>query len=62
MTDLPDGAGPTQEDYSFSIDYDALKERLREAMRGAIQDRANELGLSYEAYVERHLEKQPPSG
>jgi len=53
-----------QEDDPFSIDYDELKRRLREAMRTAIQERADELGLSYGAFLERYFgsDRRPDGG
>jgi len=57
MTHSLDGADPTKENDPSVIDWDELKQRMREAMRAVIQDLANERGLTYEAYLERHFGK-----
>jgi hypothetical protein len=57
MTRPPDVADPTQADDSLLFDPDVLKRRIREAIRAAIQDCADEVGLSYEAYLERQFGK-----
>jgi hypothetical protein len=36
------------------IDWDDLKERLRDAIRAAIQDCADESGLSYDKFLDRY--------
>jgi hypothetical protein len=41
---------PSERD-PFQIDYDELKERIREAVRAAFQEHAEELGISYDAAV-----------
>jgi hypothetical protein len=44
-----------------AIDYEELKRQLREAIRAAIHERADELGLSYEECIDRCLsvERKP---
>jgi hypothetical protein len=42
-----------------SIDWDELKARTREAIRAVIQERADELGISYAACLDRYF---PPAG
>jgi hypothetical protein len=44
-----------------AVDYEELKRQLRIAIRAAIQERANELDLSYEECVDRCLrgERRP---
>ena len=37
------------------IDYSDLKRRIRDAVQTAIQQRADELGISYEACVRRYF-------
>jgi hypothetical protein len=49
----PDTAGPKENDDPSAIDWDELKERMREAMRAVIRERANELGLSWNDYLDR---------
>ena len=40
------------------IDWDELKARTREAIRAVIQERADELGISYDACLDRYF---PPN-
>jgi hypothetical protein len=42
----------------FQIDYDELKRQIREAVRAAIQEHADELGISYAAAVARFRREQ----
>jgi hypothetical protein len=44
-----------QEADPISIDWDDLRSRLREAIRNAIQAHADELGISYEACIDRYF-------
>jgi hypothetical protein len=44
-----------QEADPFLIDHECLKRQIHEAVRTVIQERADELGLSYEACVERYF-------
>jgi hypothetical protein len=37
------------------IDFDDIKRRLRDAVRGAIQQHADELGISYDACLARYF-------
>ena len=53
MISLPDTAGPTEMDDASAIDWDELKERMREAIRAVIKERAEELGLSWNDYLDR---------
>jgi len=53
MTSTLDTAGPTKKDDPSAIDWDDLKERMREAIRAVIQERADELGLSWNDYLDR---------
>jgi len=46
MTSPSDSAGPVQENDPSAIDWADLKERMREAIRAVIRERADELGLS----------------
>lgn len=38
-----------------AIDYDDIKRRLRDAVRGAIQQHADELGIGYDACIARYF-------
>jgi hypothetical protein len=49
MTCLPDSPGPND---PSAIDWDDLKERIREAIRAVIQERADELGLTWNGYLD----------
>jgi hypothetical protein len=40
------------------IDFDELKQEIVEAIRAAIQERADELGISYEACIDLFFGKQ----
>jgi hypothetical protein len=47
-----------QEADSVPIDWDDLKARTREAIRAVIQERADEVGISYDAWLDRYF---PPN-
>ena len=53
MASPADTAGPTEKVDPSAIDWDDLKERMREAIRAVIRERANELGLSWNEYLDR---------
>jgi hypothetical protein len=38
-----------------AIDWDDMKQRIRDAVRGAIQQHADELGISYDACIDRYF-------
>jgi hypothetical protein len=40
---------------SAKIDYDDIKRRVRDAVRAAIQQRADELGIGYDACLARYF-------
>jgi len=40
------------------IDYADLKRRIRDAVRAAIQERADELGISYKACIDIYFNEQ----
>jgi hypothetical protein len=44
-----------QEADPFLIDHGCLKRQIREAVRAVMRERADELGLSLEACVERYF-------
>ena len=58
MTSPPDTSGPTEKNDPSAIDWDDLKERMREAMRAVIRERADELGLSWNAYLDRLQDRE----
>jgi hypothetical protein len=39
----------------YAIDFDELKRRITEAIRAVIQERANELGISYEDCIDLYF-------
>jgi len=53
MTSPPDTAGPKETDDPSAIDWAELKERIQEAICAVIQERADELGLSWNDYLDR---------
>jgi hypothetical protein len=53
MIPRPDIASPLERDEPSAIDWDDLKARIREAMRAVIKERADELGLSWNDYLDR---------
>jgi len=57
MSEPPDNAGPSRGPEPSLIDRDDLKQRIREAVRPAIREHADELGLTYEAYLDRYFPK-----
>jgi hypothetical protein len=58
MTAPPDTADPTEKNDPSAIDWDELKERMREAMRAVIRERADELGLSWNDYLDRLQDRE----
>jgi hypothetical protein len=47
---MPEARSSDESDHDpAEIDWDDMKQRLREAIRGAIQQHADELGISYDA-------------
>ncbi len=58
MISPPDTPGPTKKDDPSAIDWDDLKERMREAMRAVIRERADELGLSWNDYLDHLKDRQ----
>lgn len=58
MTSPPDTAGPQENDDPSAIDWDDLKERMREAIRAVIQERADELGLSWNDYLDQRQDDE----
>jgi hypothetical protein len=60
MPSPPDAAGPTERDDPSAIDWDELKQRMREAMRAAIRARADEFGLSWNDYLDRLQGREHP--
>ena len=57
MTSPSGTAGPKEKNDPYAIDWDELKERMREAMRAAIRERADELGLGWNDYLD-HLQNR----
>jgi hypothetical protein len=55
MASPPNEADPAQQSDASLIDWDELKQRMREAVRVVIQDLADERGLSYDKYLDRHF-------
>ncbi len=62
MTSAPDTASPTEKNDPSAIDWDELKERMREAMRAVIKERADELGLSWNDYLDRLQDREHRQG
>ncbi len=62
MTSPPHTAGPAEKDDPSAIDWDELKERMREAMRAVIKERADELGLSWNDYLDRLENREHDEG
>jgi len=60
MTSPSDSASPRENDGPSAIDWDDLKERIREAIRSVIQERADELGLSWNDYLDRLQDGEHP--
>ena len=58
MTSAPDTAAPAEKNDPSAIDWDELKERMREAMRAVIRERADELGLSWNEYLDRLQDRE----
>jgi hypothetical protein len=58
MTSPSDSAGPVQENDPSAIDWADLKERMREAIRAVIRERADELGLSWNDYLDRLQDRE----
>jgi hypothetical protein len=58
MTSAPDTANPTEKNDPSAIDWDELRERMREAMRAVIKERADELGLSRNDYLDRLQDRE----
>jgi len=52
MTSSLHAAGPAEKDDPSAIDWDELKERMREAICAVIQERADELDLSWDDYLD----------
>jgi hypothetical protein len=53
VTSLPDTADSMERNDPSLIDWDELKARMCEAIRAVIQERADELGLSWNDYLDR---------
>ena len=58
MTSPPDTVGPTEKNDPSAIDWDELKGRMREAMRAVIRERADELSLSWNDYLDRLQDRE----
>jgi hypothetical protein len=62
MTSPTDTASTKKNDDPSAIDWDDLKERMREAMRAVIKERADELGLSWNEYLDRLQDRKKGDG
>jgi hypothetical protein len=59
---MPEARSSDESDHDpAEIDWDDMKQRLREAIRGAIQQHADELGISYDACIDRYFGSDSPS-
>jgi hypothetical protein len=59
---MPEARSPDESEHDpTEIDWDDMKQRLREAIRGAIQQHADELGISYDACIDRYFGGAGPS-
>jgi hypothetical protein len=63
VTSPQDNANSAERDDPSPIDWVDLKDRIREAIRAVLQERADELGLSWNDYLDRLQEESddPPS-